>query len=65
MELGKHKQAFADLEAVQKLDPQNPEVYYNRGLAYEELEKMKEAFDDYTTTIQLDPNHEGKETELS
>ncbi|MSR49557.1 MAG: tetratricopeptide repeat protein, partial [Gemmataceae bacterium] len=37
--------------------PKYADAYYNRGLAFGKQQKFSEAIDDFTKTIELDPNH--------
>ncbi len=39
------------------LKPDNIKSLYNRGRAYEELKKYKEAFEDFSEVLKIDPNH--------
>ena len=39
-----------------KIDPDYVKAYYNRGLAYKELENYKNAIADYTRAIKIDPD---------
>ncbi|PSO50920.1 MAG: hypothetical protein BRC33_02050 [Cyanobacteria bacterium SW_9_44_58] len=43
-------------EAI-KEDPNDPERYLQRGLAYNHLQKYDKAIDDFTHVIELDPNN--------
>jgi tetratricopeptide (TPR) repeat protein len=43
-------------EAI-KEDPNDPEPYLQRGLAYNHLEKYDKAIDDFTHVIELDPDN--------
>lgn len=47
------------------LNPEDPaRAYYNRGIAYEELGRYREAYSDYRTASQLAPQWSAPATEL-
>lgn len=42
---------------ILKLNPQNAEAYYNRGVAYQAKNESEKALNDYTKTIDLNENY--------
>ena len=38
-----------------QLDPSNAKAYLNRGMAYEQIHNVQQAFEDYSKAIQLMP----------
>jgi len=47
----------ADYDELIKLDPNNPNAYYERGDFYYEIDEYSKAIDDYSRAIQLNPNY--------
>jgi len=45
------------VELPLKGNPPSASDYYNRGIAYRDRQNYKQAIDDFTKTIELDPNH--------
>jgi tetratricopeptide (TPR) repeat protein len=39
------------------LQPNNAELYFNRGITQVQLQNYKQALADYNSAIRLDPNH--------
>ena len=39
------------------LDPNNAGAYYIRGCALEKLGHLEQSIDDFTTVLEIDPNH--------
>ncbi|MBI5888438.1 MAG: tetratricopeptide repeat protein [Deltaproteobacteria bacterium] len=54
---GKIEEAVAAFDLAIEKDARVPELYYNRGLAYEGLENHKMAIDDFSKAIELNPNY--------
>jgi tetratricopeptide (TPR) repeat protein len=52
---GKYSEAIADYNTAIKLDPNNPDYYSNRGVAYFRLKKYDEAVADESKAIELNP----------
>ena len=50
----KHYEAISDYNSSIKLYPNDAVVYYDRGVAYYNLENYAEAIRDYSTAIKLD-----------
>jgi lipoprotein NlpI len=40
-----------------KKDPNNPERYFQRGLEFSKIGKIREAEEDYNMALQLNPNY--------
>jgi|JI9StandDraft_2_1071091.scaffolds.fasta_scaffold27979_1 tetratricopeptide (TPR) repeat protein len=51
------RKALYYIDCAQKLNPRNRTIYYNRGRIFNKQEKYKEAFDQFTKAIGLDPNY--------
>jgi tetratricopeptide (TPR) repeat protein len=51
------EEAIRDLTRALELAPDNPEAYYQRGLAYALLGRRDKALADYEQTCALDPGH--------
>lgn len=56
--LGRYDEALAQLEAAEKLEPLNPETYYNRALIYERRGDKDKAVAEYTRGLRYDPRYE-------
>ena len=54
MDRGQGAEAIPVLDLALKAMPQNPEVYYQRGLVYENLDLPEMALADYVACLQLD-----------
>ncbi|MCM1982371.1 tetratricopeptide repeat protein [Lyngbya confervoides] len=52
---GDYQGAIADYSQAIELSPQNPEIYYNRGVAYYSVGNSPSAIADFNQTLQLDP----------
>lgn len=50
-----HKNAFDDFSIAEKLDPQNADIYHQRGQVFVLLEKLDEALVDFDTAVDLVP----------
>ena len=57
LESGNYSAAIKYYDEYLKRNPNNAKAYYNRGLAYANLQKYNEAISDYTTAISIDPNY--------
>lgn len=60
--LGKAKEAAADLDEAVLADPQNPQIWTTRGLAYERLGDKTKAAGSYARAINLRPKDEAAQT---
>jgi Tfp pilus assembly protein PilF len=60
--LGQAKEAAADLDEAVQDDPQNPQLWMNRGLAYERLGDRNKAAASYARAIGLRPGDEAART---
>jgi len=61
-QLGRYREAIAQLEAALKLDPQGAELLYNLGLVHEKLGDADEAIDAYKRYLKvLGPNADPEE----
>lgn len=66
--IGQHRYAdsMADLNKGLTLGVEEPaKVYYNRGLAYEGLDDVKSAYFDYQKAVELSPDWEPPQKELT
>ena len=54
---GQSEEALKEYILLVKLDPNNPEVYYNAGALFEDRGKADNALKYYKKTIDLDPQH--------
>jgi tetratricopeptide (TPR) repeat protein len=54
---GQIKEAIPFLESLVKVEPIDPEVLFNLGIAYSELKQYDEAIIRLKRTVQLKPNH--------
>lgn len=52
-----YDRAITALEKCQKMQPQNPVVYFELGKNYLKLKDYKKAYDSYEKATQLDPNN--------
>ncbi|KAL2918628.1 auxilin-like clathrin-binding protein required for normal clathrin function [Polyrhizophydium stewartii] len=59
LKTGSYKEAVADCDAVQALEPGDPKSLLRRATAYEALEKWSEARDDYRTLMTIDASIKG------
>lgn len=50
-----HQKGFEDFSAAQQLDPENADVYHQRGQVYVLLEKLEEALEDFRKAVDLAP----------
>ncbi|MGA1841086.1 MAG: tetratricopeptide repeat protein [bacterium] len=53
---GKMKAALEEFNAFAQIEPDSPEVHYNLGLTYYELDKYSEAIGEYQKAIRLKPD---------
>jgi len=54
-EMGQIQKAFEDIVKALKIDPNEPKLYYNRGLGYAKSGDMSKALEDFNKAITLDP----------
>ena len=54
-EQGHLEEAIVEYDEAIRLDPQDADAYYNRGLAYGDLFKYQGAIEDYDEAIRLEP----------
>jgi tetratricopeptide (TPR) repeat protein len=52
-----YQQALKEFESAARVNPNNPEAYYNIGRAQNQLNKLKEAEDALKKAVQLKPNY--------
>lgn len=50
-----HQKGFEDFSAAEQLDPENADVYHQRGQVYVLLEKLEEALEDFRKAVELEP----------
>lgn len=50
-----HEQGFADFSIAEKLDPNNADIYHQRGQVYTLLERLSEASSDFEKAVRLAP----------
>lgn len=50
--------AIRQFDFVTKIEPENPEAYYNRGLCYEMLKNKVSAMNDYRQALEFDPTYQ-------
>jgi uncharacterized caspase-like protein len=53
---GEMENAFSDFETAIRLDPSRANPYFNRGRAYEKVNRLPEALADYQRFVELAPN---------
>jgi tetratricopeptide (TPR) repeat protein len=53
---GDHYEAIRAFATAIQLDPFHAKAYLNRGMAYEQMNNLKQAFEDYGNAIQLLPD---------
>lgn len=58
------QKALRQYDILTKLDPQDPEAYFNRGLAYEAMGKKEEAIIDYKQALVFDNNYRDPQERL-
>lgn len=56
-ETGQHEAAIKILNKLEKLDQNNQDIFYLRGINYYLLKEFNKAIDDFNKTLQLDPDH--------
>ena len=54
-EAGNYEEAIRCYDEIIKLDPEDSEIYYDRGNTYSNLEKYEEAIQDFKKVLELDP----------
>lgn len=59
-----YEQAIKQFSAALTINPHDPELYYNLGLAYEGANKPKEAISMYEKTLRLDKRFSNAEIRL-
>lgn len=55
--LGRYDEALADFNRALELEPDDPEVFNNRGVTYDHLERYEEALSDYGRALKLKPDY--------
>jgi tetratricopeptide (TPR) repeat protein len=60
-----YEHAIKKFSAALKINPHDPELYYNLGLAYEGADKFNEAIEMYEKTLKLDKNFSNAEIRLN
>lgn len=61
---GQYDKAIPQFDSALRINPNYIEAYHNRGLAYRELKKYKEARADFKTALKLNPQFELSANEL-
>ncbi|MFW6323906.1 MAG: tetratricopeptide repeat protein, partial [Desulfovibrionales bacterium] len=56
IQTGELLEAVEDISMAIRLDPNEPEFFFNRALAYETGNSFEKALDDYTRAVAEDPN---------
>lgn len=54
----KYSEAIKEYKNALKIDPNNSEICYNLGLAYESNNQQDLAVKMYQRTLEIDPNHQ-------
>ena len=62
---GKFDKAIEEFNKALKLNPNDPEIYYNLGLAYESKSKLDEARKMYEKAVEINPNYSLAKQHLS
>jgi len=60
-----YRKALEFYEKALKLDPQNPQIFYNMGIAYESLNDLRNAKQCYEAALKLAPDFEQAKERLS
>jgi tetratricopeptide (TPR) repeat protein len=55
--VGKYKDALVEINRALKIDPNNANYYYIRGNAYQGLNELTKAIDNYKLTLVKNPRH--------
>ena len=56
LDLGENEEAIRDFTSVIKQVPTNPDTYTLRAIAYKAIEQYKNALQDYSTAVLIEPN---------
>ncbi|MEZ5083877.1 MAG: tetratricopeptide repeat protein [Bacteroidales bacterium] len=56
-ETGKYDAAIKLCDKLEKLDPENADIYYLRGINYYLLKNYEAAIDDFDSVLKLNPDH--------
>ena len=51
----KYKEAIANYRKINRIDPQNPNAYYNIGLAYLQMDSIAQAQRNFNIAVKVDP----------
>jgi len=62
---GKFDKAIEEFNKAVKLNPKDPEIYYNLGLAYESKSELDEARKMYGKAVEINPNYSLAKEHLS
>ena len=54
--LGRYREAVADLNAALKIDPLYADAYHNRGVAHANLVEYEKAIEDFTASLDIEPS---------
>ena len=54
---GKYEYAVREYEKALLLSPENPEILYSLGVAYESVNRYMDAREKYILTLKKDPGH--------
>jgi tetratricopeptide (TPR) repeat protein len=56
MEAERYESALERLEAIARIDPENPTIFYNLGIVYTFLKREQEALDRFQRCVDINPN---------
>uniref|UniRef100_A0A1B0DDC5 Mitochondrial import receptor subunit TOM70 n=1 Tax=Phlebotomus papatasi TaxID=29031 RepID=A0A1B0DDC5_PHLPP len=56
VQMDKMEECFEDFAAAEKIDPNNPDIFYHRGQMYVLLQRLQEAVEDFQKTIDMVPD---------
>ena len=56
-QIGKMEQAIFAFQAATKIEPKNPEMYYNLGTAHKQAGNLEASIEAFSTAINLKPDH--------
>ena len=60
----KYDEAIEEFQKTVKLNPKNPEIYYNLGVVYEAKNMKQEAKEMYFKTLEIKKNHKLAQEQL-
>lgn len=59
LEIGRSEEALRDFEKVSEIEDHYPDIYFYKGLAKNNLEKMEEAIQDFFHALELGSRNHG------